>query len=84
MASKGAKFLILLSRSGATNSPALELLSELRAQGVTVEAPPCDISNLEALSTAIDNCKPTMPPIRGCVQGSMAIEVSVSVVLERQ
>lgn len=76
MADHGAKHLILLSRSGAASSEAQKLVQKLTAQGVQVEAPPCDIANITALTEVIRKCGETMPPIRGCIQGSMALHVS--------
>ena len=75
MVSRNARHLILLSRSGARNKTALELLDELKAKGVTVAAPICDISDEQALVSALNVCSRTMPPIKGCIQGSMVLKV---------
>ena len=76
MASRGAKNLLLLGRSGARSEAAQTLLDELRTQGVQMEAPPCDITDAKALSTVLESVSKTMPPIKGCIQGAMVLQVS--------
>ncbi|KAI0418238.1 hypothetical protein F5X98DRAFT_123264 [Xylaria grammica] len=72
MVDKGAKNLVLLSRSGATSSAAAELVSRLREQGVTVAAPKCDAASAASLSAALEGCV-AMPPIKGCINAAMAL-----------
>ncbi|KAL2759081.1 hypothetical protein ACRALDRAFT_1040872 [Sodiomyces alcalophilus JCM 7366] len=73
MVGRGAKNLILLSRSGVQTAAARLLVSELESQGVRVEAPPVDISHLEKLREVLESLKDTMPPIRGCIQATVAL-----------
>jgi KR domain/Phosphopantetheine attachment site len=75
MAERKAKNLILLSRSGIQHEAARILLDELKAKGVNVAAPPCDVSDLQALSFTLAECSKTMPPIKGCIQASMVLKV---------
>lgn len=75
MASRGAKNLILLSRRGPRTQEALDLVNELRNDGVCVETPTCDITHLESLLETLKQCAETMPPIEGCVQSSMVLKV---------
>ncbi|KAF5126401.1 Highly reducing polyketide synthase sor1 [Metarhizium anisopliae] len=50
MVSRGARSLILLSRSGPKNNPnALVLLDELRARQIKFQNPRCDATNREKL-----------------------------------
>jgi NADPH:quinone reductase-like Zn-dependent oxidoreductase/SAM-dependent methyltransferase len=71
-ADRGARNLILLSRSGAKSEAAQELVSSLTARGVHVEAPACDTADEETLRTVLDDCLLRMPPIKGCMQASGA------------
>ncbi|RCI07613.1 hypothetical protein L249_1652 [Ophiocordyceps polyrhachis-furcata BCC 54312] len=80
LVSRGARHLILLSRSGPRTDKAQQLLSELRSQGVTLEAPCCDVSDETALSAALASCRETMPPIKGCIQSSM---VEIETIFEK-
>ncbi|GME49943.1 Highly reducing polyketide synthase alt5 [Neofusicoccum parvum] len=40
---------------------------------VTAWAPPCDVTNLSVLESTIQECSQKLPPIRGCIQGTMAL-----------
>jgi len=70
---RGAKHLILLSRSGlAGNERATTVVEELRSKGVDIRCPKCDISDESSLKAALEECS-DMPPIRGCIQATMSI-----------
>ncbi|KAI5928775.1 hypothetical protein F4810DRAFT_645308 [Camillea tinctor] len=71
---RGAKHLILLSRSGPTSEAAIKLVEELEARGVNVATPRCDVSDADSLKGAIDHVNKTMPPIKGCIQASMILK----------
>ncbi|KAI0817435.1 hypothetical protein GGR55DRAFT_685082 [Xylaria sp. FL0064] len=72
-ARRGAKYLILLSRSGPTTESSKEWVSELANRHVQVAAPKCDISDIVSLKKVLDEIADTMPPIKGCIQGSMVL-----------
>lgn len=74
MARRGARNLILLSRSGPKSPAAHELLIKLRNAGVRVEPPLCDVSSSSSLSAVLESCG-TMPPIKGCLQATMVLKV---------
>ncbi len=80
MASRGARSLIFLSRSGAskenTKNVVKELLEDLKQNGCTVTVFRCDISDKETLAKVIEECKTTLPPIKGCIHGGMLLKVS--------
>ena len=75
LANRGAKNLILLSRSGAKSDAALKFLEELKRQDITVATPACDVTVASSLQTVLKQCAKDMPPIRGCIQGSMVLIV---------
>ena len=75
MVARGARYLILLSRSGPVTKVSQDLLSELRKAGATVEAPRCDVSSKESLQSVLQELEPNMPPIKGCLQGTMVLRV---------
>jgi hypothetical protein len=78
MASRGARYLILLSRSGLKASSSQTLANELRQLGVKVAAPPCDVSDADALRSALAHCaEEGMPPIKGCIQAAMVLRDSI-------
>ncbi|KAI3317739.1 ketoacyl-synt-domain-containing protein [Xylariaceae sp. AK1471] len=76
---KGARNLLLLSRSGLEKggAGAAKAVSQLREQGAIVEAPQCDISDINALRRVIDKHRGSMPPIAGCIQSSMVLKDAV-------
>ena len=71
MAGRGARNLVLLSRSGPRTAEAREFLAELGGHGVRVEAPACDVTDAAAVGKVFNVDLADMPPIRGCIQGSM-------------
>ena len=78
MVARGARNLILLSRSGPVTKASQELLEDLRKAGVTVEAPRCDVSSEQSLSSVLSELEARMPPIKGCLQCTMVLKVSIA------
>ncbi|KAB8270078.1 reducing type I polyketide synthase [Aspergillus minisclerotigenes] len=74
MVDKGARNLIILSRSGLQSPTSSSLVEELRGMGATIQAPKCDISNDNKLRNALEECSRGLPPIRGCIQASMVLK----------
>ncbi|KAI0119752.1 hypothetical protein F4814DRAFT_458905 [Daldinia grandis] len=77
MADKGAKNLILPSRSGPSSKAASELISELQKRGVKAVAPKCDVTSYSSLAKLLEDCAHTMPPVRGCINAAMALQDAV-------
>jgi NAD(P)-dependent dehydrogenase (short-subunit alcohol dehydrogenase family) len=73
---RGARNLILLSRSGPKTESAKTLVKDLAAQGAHVTTPACDITNKLLLKAVLHNCTTTLPPVKGCIQASMVLKVS--------
>jgi len=76
MVNNGARNLILLSRSKEHGESATGLLQELRAKGVCVATPACDVGDKSSLKSALEKCS-SMPPIKGCIQGAMVLQVQI-------
>lgn len=74
MSQRGARYIILLSRSGPQSTAAQTLVDELRGAGVTVRTPRCDVSCSESLAEALKQCA-DLPPIKGCLQCTMVLQV---------
>lgn len=75
MVSRGAKNLLLLSRSGPVVDKSRILVEELRRRGARIEAPVCDVTDAISLERVLQSYEKTMPPIRGCIQSSMVLRV---------
>ncbi|KAF2465949.1 BcPKS1, polyketide synthase [Lindgomyces ingoldianus] len=74
MTERGARNLILLSRSGPKSQSAKDLIRDLEAQGKQVEALPCDVACRSTLSSTLSQCLQKLPPIKGCIQGTMVLK----------
>ncbi len=73
MVERGAKHLLLLSRSGVAAAPAF--VESLRERGAQVEAPPCNVGELSSLRSVLETVNATMPPIKGCIQAAVVVDV---------
>lgn len=78
MASRGARNLIFLSRSGRRTAAVNEMILNLQSMGCQSHVFTCDVSDVARLKAVIQSCSASMPQIKGCIQGSMVLEVSSS------
>ena len=81
---KGARYLILMSRSGHISAQARALLDELDAQGITIYAAACDVTDNAALKELLSRCESTMPPLKGIIHAAAVIEDSLARNLNKQ
>ncbi|KAI1138716.1 hypothetical protein F5Y05DRAFT_403935 [Hypoxylon sp. FL0543] len=77
MASKGARNLLVLTRSGIASDAAAEVVEELSREDILVVAPACDVSSLSSLSSTLEEYAKAMPPIRGCINATMVLNDSI-------
>lgn len=75
MVGKGARNIVLVSRSGSATGKVKELIDELAAVGATVVVRQCDVANKESVENLIMNELIGMPEIRGVVHGAMVLRV---------
>lgn len=75
MVNRGARNLILLSRSGPHSEPAKTTIRDLEQLGAKVYTPSCDITNRLSLQDVLQQFQ-DMPAIRGCIQAAGALKVS--------
>ncbi|MFA5171064.1 MAG: type I polyketide synthase [Sulfuriferula sp.] len=73
LAAKGARHLVLISRSGPQSAEALSSITQLKKQGVQVYATACDVTDINALTTLLQHIASTMPPLKGIVHAAMVI-----------
>lgn len=79
MIERKARNFILLSRSGSENNEAARgMIDNYATQGIVIRAPKCDVANEDAVREVFNDLAQTMPPIKGCIQGSMVLRVSVT------
>jgi len=75
MAVRGARHLVLLSRSGSVTGPVKTLVDDMAAIGVNVVVHSCDVAQraqVDALLAKLTD----LPPIRGVIHGAMVLRVS--------
>lgn len=75
MVSRGAKNLVMLSRSSASSPEKREMTTDLENTGCKILDLVCDISDLSTLSALSDGRLSHLPPIKGCIQASMVLKV---------
>lgn len=75
MGNKGAKNLLILSRQGQTAKSAQAFTVEMEAAGVHVEILACDITNELSLEQCFATVASNLPPIKGCIQAAMVLQV---------
>ncbi len=71
---KGARQLILLSRSGPASEEAQAAMAAFEQQGVTVIAAACDITDRAALASLLERAKGELAPLRGIVHAATVID----------
>ncbi|HEY0296249.1 MAG TPA: SDR family NAD(P)-dependent oxidoreductase, partial [Bordetella sp.] len=74
LADKGARNLVLASRSGPASDEARQAIADLQARGVTVLAQACDVTRREDLAALLAHVQATLPPVRGIVHAAMVID----------
>jgi NADPH:quinone reductase-like Zn-dependent oxidoreductase/malonyl CoA-acyl carrier protein transacylase len=75
MVSKGAKNIVLLSRSGELRGKAKEQIDELNTGGANIVVRSCDVANRASVDQLISGGLADLPPVRGIVHGAMVLHV---------
>jgi NADP-dependent 3-hydroxy acid dehydrogenase YdfG/aryl carrier-like protein len=73
MSSKGARNIVLVSRSASINDKIQDLIDELAAHGTTISVKPCDVSSMQSVDNLINHEMKGLPPVRGVVHGAMVL-----------
>lgn len=76
MVEKGAKNLLVVSRTADKHIEAVQLSADARARGCNLQFRSCDISSGENLVSLLADCSKTLPPVRGVVHAAMVLDVS--------
>ncbi|KXL46852.1 MAG: hypothetical protein FE78DRAFT_30538 [Acidomyces sp. 'richmondensis'] len=74
MVSRGARHLIFASSSGRITEVVKKMQEELEASGCGVYIFKCDVGDKESLQSLLDQCRQTLPPIKGVIQGAMKLK----------
>lgn len=73
MAEKGARHIVIFSRSAQVDSEAQSFLDRLASLGVVVRVDRCDVTSEDSLNGALANIRDTLPRIRGLIQAAMVL-----------
>lgn len=73
MASRGARHIICLNRSGLSNASAQETVRAVEAAGCTATVFACDVADPAQLTATLEAARHQLPPIRGVIQGAMVL-----------
>lgn len=76
MARKGAKHIILASRSSQVSDNVKTLVEGLAFEGTEVLVRQCDVAKQEDVAKLISECSRDLPPIRGVIHSAMVLCVS--------
>ncbi len=83
LADKGARTLLLASRSGTVSDEARATVEALQASGVSVHALACDVTDRAALAALLARCESgELPPLKGIVHAAAVIEDALAVNLD--
>ncbi|KAJ5832327.1 hypothetical protein N7474_000638 [Penicillium riverlandense] len=70
---KGARHLVLVSRSGASTEMAKKAVEDLTHAGVTVDVCRCDIANQQSVDQKLAPLLSRSPPVGGVIYGAMVL-----------
>lgn len=77
MVERGARHIVLLSRSGKTTSELDELISDSRLVGASIYIRRCDVAEKTDVTALLTDLQNTLPPIRGLVHAAMVLRVGI-------
>lgn len=76
MVGKGARQLVLISRSGSVTGKVKDLVDELAIVGATVVVRRCNVASRSEVDQLVNTGLEGLPPVRGVVHGTMVLRVS--------
>ncbi|SHN72055.1 type I polyketide synthase [Desulfovibrio litoralis] len=74
---RGAKHLILLSRSGVKNIETQNTIEDFNKKGCKIKICSADVSDDQALQTKLDEALQNMPPLKGIIHAAAVLEDGV-------
>lgn len=75
MVQRGARNVVLLSRSGKVTEELATLIEQSKAEGATVHVKSCDVSDEASVNALVADIQKEMPPIRGVIHAAMVLRV---------
>ena len=84
LAAKGARHLVLISRSGPTSNEAKQAIQRLEQQGVDVLPESCDVTDKSALEELLKKTYATRPPLKGIVHAAVVIDDGLIISMDEE
>lgn len=75
MVKRGARHIILLSRSGKITDDLSRLMKESRKLGASIYVVPCDVADEKSVQALVEELQDDLPPIRGIIHAAMVLRV---------
>ncbi len=82
LADRGAKRILLVGRSGKPSDEGREVIAELTARGVRVEAKACDIASRKAVDALIAGIEKGGDTLAGVIHGAMVLQDGLIAAIE--
>ncbi|PKK54328.1 hypothetical protein CI102_1058 [Trichoderma harzianum] len=73
MVRRGARHIILLSRSGKVTDDLSKLMKESRKLGASIYVVPCDVADEKSVQALVEELQEDLPPIRGIIHAAMVL-----------
>jgi NAD(P)-dependent dehydrogenase (short-subunit alcohol dehydrogenase family)/acyl carrier protein len=74
LAARGARHLVLVSRSGAVTAEARHALMVMQGKGIEVVVRALDVANEDQMTSLFAELNDKLPPLRGVVHGAMVLD----------
>ena len=75
MASRGARNIVLVSRTATINEKVKKLMEDVSLSGTKIVVKACDVSSSESVKKLVKEDLQDMPPVRGVIHGAMVLKV---------
>ncbi|KAI3002617.1 hypothetical protein CBS147346_5843 [Aspergillus niger] len=74
MVQRGARDIVLLSRSGTVTDGVQKLTTDCQALGASIHVKPCDVSEVSQVKALVTELQKDLPPIRGVIHAAMVLK----------
>lgn len=76
MVSKGARNIVIVSRSDKVTDKVSELMQQAKTCGANIILRSCDVSDSQSVETMVRETTAQLPPLRGVIHSAMVLDVS--------
>jgi NAD(P)-dependent dehydrogenase (short-subunit alcohol dehydrogenase family) len=74
MIQRGARHIVLLSRSGKVTDELDKLIQDSRLVGASIYVNLCDVADEARVATCMAELQRTLPPIKGIIHAAMVLK----------